>query len=75
MKPESIAQRIAANPLAAGAANQRPVYCVVTNCTYDGMCYDSKGAEAYRRLADEFRSRRGAGGGVSVAGTYAGATV
>ena len=36
---------------------------------------DSKGAEAYRKLADEFRSRRGAGGGVSVAGTYAGATV
>ncbi len=45
MKPESIAQRIAANPLAAGAANQRPVYSVITNCTYDGMCYDSKGAE------------------------------
>jgi arginine decarboxylase len=45
MKPESIKERIAANPLAAGAASQRPVYCVVTNCTYDGMCYDSKGAE------------------------------
>ncbi len=46
MKPESIAQRIAANPLAAGAASQRPVYSVITNCTYDGMCYDSKGVEA-----------------------------
>jgi chromosome partitioning protein len=35
---------------------------------------DSKGAEAYRELADEFRARRGARAGAPVAGTYAGAT-
>ena len=45
MKPASIQKRIAANPLAAKARNKRPVYTVVTNCTYDGMCYDAKKAE------------------------------
>ncbi|MGE5088018.1 MAG: Orn/Lys/Arg decarboxylase N-terminal domain-containing protein [Candidatus Levyibacteriota bacterium] len=42
--PESIAQRIAANPLVAQAAGARPVYSVVTNSTYDGMCYHAKRA-------------------------------
>jgi arginine decarboxylase len=45
MRPEAIAARIAANPLAKNARSQRPVYCVITNCTYDGMCYDSHHAE------------------------------
>jgi chromosome partitioning protein len=35
---------------------------------------DSKGAEAYRELADEFRARRRARGGPEAAGTFAGAT-
>src|SRR3954469_25334706 len=43
---EAIAQSIADNPLARGAASNRPVYAVVTNCTYDGMCYDAADAEA-----------------------------
>ncbi len=42
---KSIAERIAANPLASAAASKRPVYAVVTNCTYDGMCYDAARAQ------------------------------
>ncbi len=49
MEPKAIAESIAANPLAKGASAKRPVYAVVTNCTYDGMCYHAAGAEA--RLA------------------------
>ena len=49
LEPPAIAKAIAANPLTKGAAGQRPVYTVLTNCTYDGMCYDAKGAET--RLA------------------------
>lgn len=49
LEPKAIAQAIAANPLTKDAASQRPVYAVVTNCTYDGMCYDA--ADAQTRLA------------------------
>jgi arginine decarboxylase len=49
LEPEAIQQSIASNPLAKGAANKRPVYSVLTNCTYDGMCYHA--AEAQTRLA------------------------
>jgi arginine decarboxylase len=40
--PESIKQRIAANPLIKKAADKKPVYSVITNSTYDGMCYHAK---------------------------------
>jgi arginine decarboxylase len=49
LEPEAIKKAIAANPLAKNAASKRPVYAVVTNCTYDGMCYNA--AEAEARLA------------------------
>src|SRR5262245_58660746 len=49
LAPEAIAKTIAQNPLAKGATRQRPVYTVLTNCTYDGMCYDA--TEAQSRLA------------------------
>ena len=49
LEPEAIAQCIAANPLAKAAGGKRAVYSVLTNCTYDGMCYDAAGAQA--RLA------------------------
>ena len=49
LEPDGIAKAIAKNPLAKSAATKRPVYAVVTNCTYDGMCYDAAGAES--RLA------------------------
>jgi arginine decarboxylase len=45
MKPKAIQARIAANPLAAKAKKKKPVYTVITNCTYDGMCYDAKSAQ------------------------------
>ena len=49
LEPDAIKKAIAANPLAKTAASKRPVYAVVTNCTYDGMCYNAADAEA--RLA------------------------
>ena len=47
--PASIAERIAANPLAKQATNRKPNYSVITNSTYDGMCYHSK--RVYELLA------------------------
>jgi arginine decarboxylase len=49
LEPDAIKKGIAANPLAKSATTKRPVYAVVTNCTYDGMCYNAADAEA--RLA------------------------
>ncbi|NSC25383.1 arginine decarboxylase [Streptomyces albus subsp. chlorinus] len=39
--PAAVAARIAANPLAAGAVSEQAAYAVVTNSTYDGLCYDT----------------------------------
>jgi arginine decarboxylase len=49
LEPTAIAKSIAQTPLAKGASSQRPVYSVLTNCTYDGMCYHA--ADAQARLA------------------------
>jgi arginine decarboxylase len=49
LEPPAIEKAIAANPLAKDASSKRAVYSVLTNCTYDGMCYDSAQVEA--RLA------------------------
>jgi arginine decarboxylase len=49
LEPKAIAKAIAHNPLAKDASSQRPVYAVLTNCTYDGMCYHA--ADAQARLA------------------------
>ena len=38
--PEFIREIIEKSPLAAGARSQTPTYAVVTNSTYDGLCYD-----------------------------------
>ncbi|MFI9258663.1 Orn/Lys/Arg decarboxylase N-terminal domain-containing protein [Streptomyces sioyaensis] len=37
----SIASRIARNPLARGAVSPEAPYAVLTNSTYDGLCYDA----------------------------------
>lgn len=37
--PEKIREKIASHPLVGLATSETPVYAVVTNCTYDGMCY------------------------------------
>ena len=47
--PEAIARSIADNPLAKAAGAKRAVYSVLTNCTYDGMCYNAD--EAQKQLA------------------------
>ena len=49
--PESLQQRIAANPLASKAyqAGSKPRIAVVTNSTYDGLCYNAE-------IADEIGS-------------------
>jgi arginine decarboxylase len=49
LEPQAILEAVAANPLARKAQSKRPVYAVVTNCTYDGMCYQA--ADAQTRLA------------------------
>lgn len=36
----SISQLIKESPLAEGAVSTEPTYAVVTNCTYDGFCYN-----------------------------------
>ncbi|WP_171170753.1 Orn/Lys/Arg decarboxylase N-terminal domain-containing protein [Streptomyces sp. I05A-00742] len=46
---EAVAARIARNPLTPGAAGSRPEYAVITNSTYDGLCYDA--VRVARRLA------------------------
>ncbi len=38
--PESVQRLIERSPFAAGAASKEPTYAVVTNSTYDGLCYD-----------------------------------
>jgi arginine decarboxylase len=41
LEPGPIAESIAAHPLAHLATDAAPVYAVVTNSTYDGLCYDA----------------------------------
>ena len=48
MQHSAIQQRIADSTFAQQAANSRPVYSVVTNCTYDGLIYN--GDEIQRLL-------------------------
>ena len=49
LEPEAIAKGIADNPLAKAAGAKGAVYSVLTNCTYDGMCYNA--SEVQNRLA------------------------
>ncbi|WP_328936409.1 arginine decarboxylase [Streptomyces tauricus] len=41
---DSVAARIARNPLSVGAVSPRAQYAVFTNSTYDGLCYDASAA-------------------------------
>ena len=49
-EPRAIQKKIADHALRKQAADKKPVYAVVTNCTYDGMCYD---AERVQNLLDK----------------------
>jgi arginine/lysine/ornithine decarboxylase len=42
----SIAKAIEANPLVRADTDRKPVYSVVTNSTYDGLCYNAVAVEA-----------------------------
>jgi arginine decarboxylase len=42
---QAIKAAIKANPLAAKGVDTRAVYAVVTNSTYDGLCYDARRVE------------------------------
>jgi arginine decarboxylase len=46
MTPESIQAKAKAGPLTKTVATKKPVYAVVTNSTYDGLCYNSARVEA-----------------------------
>jgi arginine decarboxylase len=39
--PAAVNVRIGMNALARAGGKKRAVYSVITNCTYDGMCYDA----------------------------------
>ncbi len=45
MQPETLQKKINESPLTKDKAGQKPSYCVVTNCTYDGVCYNAKEAQ------------------------------
>ena len=45
MTPEAVRGKIAATPLAGDIENTNPVYAVLTNCTYDGICYNAASAQ------------------------------
>jgi arginine decarboxylase len=46
MDPKTIQAKAKASPLTKRVAGQKPVYAVVTNSTYDGLCYNSARVEA-----------------------------
>jgi len=45
MTPAAIQKKMADGPLTKDATNQKPVYAVLTNCTYDGLCYNAADAQ------------------------------
>jgi arginine decarboxylase len=45
LKQEAVEAAIKANPLVTDGIEKRPVYSVVTNSTYDGLCYNAKRVE------------------------------
>jgi arginine decarboxylase len=46
MTPEIIRSKIDACPTAKGLANKKPVHAIITNSTYDGLCYQATRVEA-----------------------------
>jgi len=45
MEPANIRRKISESPLTRDAADKEPVYSVLTNCTYDGLCYNAARAQ------------------------------
>jgi arginine/lysine/ornithine decarboxylase len=46
LAPAAIDASIQSNPLVHDGIERRPVYAVLTNSTYDGLCYDARRVEA-----------------------------
>ena len=46
MDPKTIRAKAQAGSLTKEIADQKPVYAVITNCTYDGLCYNAVRAQA-----------------------------
>ncbi|MDD1717819.1 MAG: arginine decarboxylase, partial [Methanoregulaceae archaeon] len=46
MTPGAIAEKIAANPLSKAAGSRTPVLAMITNSTYDGLCYHAAQVES-----------------------------
>ena len=46
MDPKTIREKAQASPLTKKVSGQKPAYAVVTNSTYDGLCYHSARVEA-----------------------------
>jgi lysine decarboxylase/arginine decarboxylase len=46
MSQKAIRAKIAANPLTKGLPDKKPVHAVITNSTYDGLCYHAADVEA-----------------------------
>ena len=42
LQAEAIREAVAANPLVTESIDPRPVHAVITNSTYDGLCYDAE---------------------------------
>jgi arginine decarboxylase len=42
LEPEALRRSIASNQLLDPSTDRKPVYCVITNSTYDGLCYNAK---------------------------------
>ena len=45
MEPAALQAKIAGSPLTRDLAGAKPVYSVITNCTYDGLCYNAVKAQ------------------------------
>ena len=45
LAPKAIRARLESHPLKARVKDPKPTYAVVTNCTYDGVCYDARHAQ------------------------------
>jgi len=45
LAPEALLAKTKASPLTRELAGRKPVYSVITNCTYDGLCYNAVKAQ------------------------------
>ena len=45
LEPKALQAKAKASPLTKAVADKKPVYSVITNCTYDGLCYNAVKAQ------------------------------